>query len=946
MLRARRQDAAGRAARPVTGEPLDEGSRTVQGLEGHRVAQLLARLLAVADDAVVIADDAHNIVLFNEGAEHMFGYAAAEVVGTPLENLLPPAARGRHRHHLREFARSQPAARRMGERGAIFGVRRNGEHFAAEASISHVEMDGRTYFTAFLRDVDQRQRAQQALADSEARFRALAESAPVGVFETDARGAITYVNACWCRLSGLTPAQSAGDGWLQALHADDRAAVAQAWQQTIAERRPFQADLRFVRADGSATYVVAGAVGTRDAVGTVTGYVGTVTDITEARRQADALVRAKAEAEAATRAKSLFLANISHEIRTPLNAVIGMTSLLLDTPMSDEQRDFAQTIRASSDALLTIINDILDYSKADLGKVELEHELFDLRACVEESLDLVTPHATEKRLNLAYLIEDGTPDSLIGDATRLRQILVNLLSNAVKFTQQGEVLATIDAQPASEGRWRVHFAVKDTGIGIEPEHLPRLFHSFSQVDPSMTRRFGGTGLGLAISKNLAALMGGRLWVDSAPGRGSVFHVQIEAAAGPPADLPHLRSDPPELAGKRILIVDDNLTNRRILVRQALGWGMAPTALPSALEALDRVRHGECFDVAVLDMSMPDMDGIELTARIRQHDSAARLPIVMLTSVEQTAGLRAPQAVGLSSCLRKPIKPARLYAALAAALGSPVLQRVAPHPAASPARLAERLPLRILVAEDIAMNQKVVLSLLRRLGYEADVVGTGLAAVEAVRRSPYDVVLMDVQMPEMDGVQAARCISRFLRPEARPGIIAMTAHAMPGDRETYLAAGMDGYIAKPIDVAELAAALTRAAARAGAVDTTAGAPAAWGEALQSIDPARIDHLRSLQDDKQPHLVRDLIDMFVADAPDHVDAITRAAEDAHVERVQMAAHRLLSITDNIGARRMSALCRAIERAARARNLHEAMRQLAPLQAALDEARAELLERRAVH
>jgi len=918
---------------------LEDRTRTVMDLDREAVSHLLARLLAVADDAVVIADEHSQILLFNEGAEHMFGYAAADVVGTSLDRLLPPAARARHHLYMRTFAGGDCTARRMGERGAIFGVRASGEHFAAEASISHVEIDGRTYFTAFLRDVDQRQRAEQALAASEARFRALAENSPVGVFETDVWGRITYVNACWSRLTGLAAAESMGDGWLRALQPDDRAAVAEAWRQTIGVRQPFRTELRFVAAGSGATDVVVHAAAKRDRQGGALGYVGTLTDITDARRQAEALARAKAEAEAATRAKSMFLANISHEIRTPLNAVIGMTSLLLDTPMSEEQRDFAQTIRASGDALLTIINDILDYSKADLGKVELERELFDLRLCVEESLDLVTPRAAEKRLNLAYVIEDGTPDSLFGDATRLRQILVNLLSNAVKFTHHGEVVLTVDAQPAADGRWRIHFAVRDTGIGIDGEHLSRLFHSFSQVDPSMTRRFGGTGLGLAISKNLAELMGGRIWVDSEPGSGSVFHVAIEAAAGPAADLPHLRSDPPALAGRRVLIVDDNQTNRRILVRQTLGWGMTPTALPSALEALDLLRHGERFDVAVLDMSMPEMDGLQLEAQIRRHYSATQLPVVLLTSVELAGSLRAARADTSSTCLRKPIKPARLYGALEAVLAGTAGQA---GEAASPraaARLADRLPLRILVAEDIAMNQKVVLSMLRRLGYNADLATTGVEAVAAACRTAYDMILMDVQMPEMDGVQAARSIWRALDPARRPCIIAMTAHAMPGDRETYLAAGMDGYLAKPIDLAELAAALSRLGRLAPSNDARARTMAFAGLDGSVIDPARLDHLHSLQDEKQPHLLASLIDMFVADAPEHLRSIEEAARDGDAERLQRVAHRFLSITDNIGALRMSALCREIEHAAKQRTLAAAFELAPALREAFEQARDEL-------
>ncbi len=921
----------------------DNSCSDVGGLDRNAVPQLLARLLAVADDAIVIADDASRIVLFNAGAEHMFGHPAAAVIGTPIECLLPPAARARHATQMREFACGAQAARRMGERGTIFGVRANGEHFTVEASIAHVEIDGRAYFTAFLRDVDQRQRAEQALAASEARFRALAENAPVGVFETDGSGAITFVNPCWSHLTGLAAAESAGVGWLRALHVAERVAVAETWRRAVAERRPFHGELRFARPNGSEAFVVANAVARRDAQGNVLGYIGTITDITETRRQAEVLERARAEAESATRAKSLFLANMSHEIRTPLNAVVGMTSLLLDTPMNEEQRDFAQTIRASGEALQAIINDILDYSKADLGKVDLEHELFDLRLCVEESLDLVTPRATEKRLNLAYLIEDGTPESLIGDCTRLRQILVNLLSNAVKFTPQGEVLVTVEAQPARDGRWQVHFAVKDTGIGIDRQHLPRLFHSFSQVDASTTRRFGGTGLGLAITKRLAEMMDGRAWVESELGSGSTFHVVIEAPAGPASDQPHLRRDPPLLAGKRVLIVDDNPTNRRIFVRQVMGWGMTPTALATPLEALDRIRHGELFDVAVLDMSMPHMDGLALAEQLRRHYSADQLPILILTSVEQHALRRSPQQAGLSAFLRKPLKPARLFSALVSALGGES-SPVAPVSADSPSRrLAERLPLRILVAEDIPMNQKVALSLLRRLGYAADLVTSGRAAVEAVRRAPYDVILMDVQMPEMDGVQAARLIGRELLGAARPLIIAMTAHAMPGDRETYLAAGMDGYIAKPIDLAELAATLARLGRTVVAADAGGGAPARLVSEANAVDPLRLAHLRALQDDSQPELLRELIDMFIADAPDHLNAIAEAAGTASPDRLRMAAHRFLSITDNIGARRMSDLCRQIEYAARRRALADLDDLIVPLRQEFERARETLVAER---
>ncbi|MCX8114436.1 MAG: PAS domain S-box protein [Burkholderiaceae bacterium] len=910
-----------------------------EALDESGAARLLERLVAIADDAVIVADETQRIVLFNAGAERIFGYRATQMLGAPLERLLPPAARASHTEHLREFAADRRAARRMGERGEIHGLRADGSQFAAEASISHVEIGGRTYFTAIVRDVSERKRAEAALRASELRFRALAESSPVGIFETDANGEVTYVNETWCLLAGMHAREALGEGWLRALHPEDRARVLEVWRSALPAGAPLQAQFRFARSDGEEAFVICSAAPKRGEGG-VLGYVGTVTDITENRRQAVALERAKAEAEAAARAKSLFLANISHEIRTPLNAVIGMTTLLLDTPMSDEQRDFAQTIRASGEALLTIIDDILDFSKAEAGRLEIESEAFDLRRCVEEALDLVTPRASEKQLNLAYLIEEGAPESLIGDAARVRQILVNLLSNAVKFTHQGEVLVTVDAAPIGDGRHRVHFAVKDTGIGIPAEFVPRLFQSFTQADATTTRRYGGTGLGLAISKRLAELMGGGIWVESEPGRGSVFHVTIEAPAGPPLDHVYLRGNPEALAGKRVLIVDDNVTNRRIVLKQTLAWGMVPIAVPSALEAIDLIRHGDPFDVAVLDMSMPDMDGLDLAAEIRRHRDAAQLPIVMLTSVGQRVNLASAPVPDFAAYLSKPLKAVQLYNAFLAALGQRGERAPAGQAPRSTERLGERVPLRILVAEDNAINQKVALRILARLGYRADLAANGLEVIDAVERQRYDVVLMDIQMPEMDGLEAARWIVQYCAPHERPLLIAMTAHAMGGDREAYLAAGMDAYIAKPVDLPELAAALLRARPRSVA---TAGAPGSEVDDAP-VDRARLEHLRSMQDAQQPHLVRELIDMFLTDAPGHLEAMAEAATASDHERLRTDAHRFLSLTQNIGARRMSRLSQQLELCARARSAERARALVGQLRDEFERVRGALLAERA--
>ncbi|HEX2100375.1 MAG TPA: response regulator, partial [Candidatus Synoicihabitans sp.] len=538
------------------------------------------------------------------------------------------------------------------------------------------------------------------------------------------------------------------------------------------------------------------------------GYLGLHLDISELKRQAAELLAAKDAAELANLAKSQFLAMMSHEIRTPMNGVIGMTSLLLDSPLNSAQRDYVETIRHSGDALLTIINDILDFSKIESGRLELEDAEFSLHECVEGALDLLSPRANEKGLVLLFEIADGVPRHVRGDATRLRQILVNLLANAVKFTVEGEVVLTVRLGHKRGEAQELAFTITDTGIGIPAEAISRLFQSFTQVDASTTRRFGGTGLGLAISKRLAELMGGRLWVESTPGKGSSFSFTAWLKPEPSRPLRYVGSaGTPVLEGRRLLIVDDNATSRRILKSITSRWGLNVTMAASADEALTRLGEDVAFDCALLDMRMDGMTGAELAREFRQRPGGRHLPLILLSSMGLREGVMEPER--FATCLTKPVKPDQLFDAIGRVLTPLAEEPIAPRQVDLTSDAVQ--PDRLLLAEDNAVNQRVALHMLARLGYRADIAANGKEVLTALQRQPYDLILMDVQMPEMDGLEATRELRAWTDLRVRPWIIAVTANAMQGDRQICLDAGMDDYVSKPLKVEELAAALERARA---------------------------------------------------------------------------------------------------------------------------------------
>jgi PAS domain S-box-containing protein len=778
---------------------------------------------------------------------------------------------------------------------------------------------------------------------------ALVETSPVAIATMDLDSKVVGWNPGAERLFGYTPAEALGR------RMEDLVAPAEAREEVRAnihrtlEGEWIRAIARRARKDGTLVDV---EISSMPVVvdGAKVGMIGIYHDITE-------LLRARREAEAANEAKSAFLATMSHEIRTPLNAVIGMSGLLLNTPLTDEQREFAEVVRQSGDALLTVINDILDFSKIEAGKLELESQPFDLRECVEGALDLVATRAAEKGLDLAYLVGDGTPAAIVGDVTRLRQVLLNLLSNAVKFTERGEVVLSVSARRL-DGVTALHeltFSVRDTGIGIPADRLGRLFQSFSQVDASTTRRYGGTGLGLAISQRLTELMGGRIDITSEVGTGSDFRFTIRAAAAEERAMPRrdLSGVQPSLRGKRVLVVDDNATNRRILTSYLDAWGMRPRVSGSPLEALGWIQADETFDVAILDMHMPEMDGVALARAIREEPAGAAVPLVLFTSLGRREA-RA-ESEGFAAHLHKPIKPSQLFDALVSVLADqPVHVRERSVTRSElDADLARRHPLRILLAEDNAVNQKVALRLLGQMGYRADVAANGLEAIEAVARQTYDVILMDVQMPELDGFEASREINRRWPGERRPRIVAMTANALQGDRELCVAAGMDDYVSKPIRIEELVGALERCrwrpevgapAADAGAGNARprpqplpTGSPTGSGEepshsagperaaAPTVIDRPTLDRLTATMGRV---FVVELIDTFGEDARELVGSLRRALAETDVDAFRRAAHSLKSTSETVGAMGLAALARELETTARTGRLDGADSRLEQL------------------
>jgi PAS domain S-box-containing protein len=888
---------------------------TTARLEGAQ-----ARTRAIVDNAaegILTLNEAGAIESFNAAARRIFGYPPEEILGENVSRLLP----GPGRAWLESYI---AAARGGAETDALTreveGLRKDGNRFPMELAVSTVRVGDKTVITGIARDLGERKRALEALDQERYLLHTLMDHLPDSIYFKDPQSRFLRINKALALRFGLTdPAEAVGKTDFDFFTGEHARQSFADEQELIRTGLPvIGLEEKETWPDGHETWVSTTKMPLRDKEGRICGSFGISRDITDRKLAEAELLRAKAAAEAANRAKSEFLANVSHEIRTPMNGIIGMTELALDTDLTPEQRDYLNLVKVSADALLTVINDILDFSKIEAGKLDLDVFPFPLRDCLGDTLKTLAGRAHKKGLEVACHIAADVPDNLLGDAGRLRQIVVNLVGNAIKFTEQGEVVVSV--QPASGGREppenvredtqgahaprspevALHFEVRDTGIGIPPEKHEAIFREFEQADSSTTRRYGGTGLGLAICARLVGLMGGRIWVESQPGRGSTFHFTARfGLAELPAGSPTAPSGV-DLEDLAVLVVDDNATNRRILEEMLTNWRMKPTVVESArdaLAALERAhRKGDPFALVLLDAHMPDVDGFTLAERIQQWPELARATVMMLTSGGQPGDVARCRQLNIAAYLLKPIKQSDLFDSIVTLLDAS--SWVPKHAAAPPPAAGEsRRPLRILLAEDNAVNQKLAVRLLEKRGHRVEVVNNGREALTALEGQSFDVVLMDVQMPEMGGFEATAAIRAREREAAPPEtarrlpILAMTAHAMKGDREKCLAAGMDGYVAKPIQAQELYAALDALAAPA----AEAPPPEAEFGGDEGIDwPAALGRVGG-----DPDLLRELIQVFLEEWPVWRTKLRQALAEADPAGVRRLAHSVKGAMAQFGA-----------------------------------------------
>jgi len=893
--------------------------------QAEKEINMLAHAVRSISECVVITDMEDNVLFVNDAFLKTYGHDEHELIGKPISIIRSP---NNPPEVVQEIL---PATLRGGWQGELLNRRKDGSEFPIFLSTSMIHNDNGQPLALIgvSTDITERKRIEEALRESEERFRFMAERTGDALYRLRYDSMrYDYISPAITRLTGYSPEEINAIGFKNLVQKIVLPGSTEISHDALLKKRTqtrigeFRADYLIRAKSGELRWLADHSIVWEDPQGNPLGTVGILTDITDRKQAEEELQKAKVAAEAANRAKSEFLANISHEIRTPMNGILGMTELLLDTPLSSEQREYANLVKTSAEALLTVINDLLDFSKIEAGRLELEPVAFDLRDSLAESLRTLATRADQKGLELTYRVLPEVPDAVVGDPCRLRQIIVNLVGNAIKFTDQGEV--TVECRlwngdggitqaplprrdPPSE--ILLHFSVRDTGIGIPPEKQQLIFDPFTQADGSTTRKYGGTGLGLAISKQLAEMMGGRIWVESEVGRGSTFHFTARfalpnAVAGQAAPM-----EPIALQGLPVLVVDDNATNRRFLEELLGRWQMKPTCAdsgPAALTTLEQaVEAGAPFPLVLLDAMMPEMDGFAVAERIKHTPRLAGATIMMLTSARQPGDAARCRELGIMAYLTKPIKPSDLFDAILKALTqasedfrpqsgqngvpsglestSPVLESKSPL----------RRRLRILLAEDNLVNQTLAVRLLEKHGHTVAVANNGKEALAAFEKESFDLVLMDVQMPEMDGFEATAAIRE--KEKGTGGhipIIAMTAHAMKGDRERCLAAGMEDYISKPVRAKELFEAIDRIVTN----ETPLRAEETQESmTVQVINPEEI--LALLGDDRA--LLRELVNLFLQEAPRMLARIQQALACGDSKELERAAHSLKGALGNLAA-----------------------------------------------
>ncbi len=893
-----------RAHRHTRDEALKEVMERKRAEEALKESEERYRgLWELMPDAVVVYVE-ERIALANPAAAKILGAGSPQkLIGRSYWDVVHPD------HHA--VSRKQLQLISQGIQLPLLEFRFNrldGRSVDVEATGQAITYRGRPAFLSAWRDVTERKKAQKALRESEERYRLLIETMNDGLGIQDVEGRITYVNKSLCTMLGFTADEMIGRSVRDFVdEANQKILKNQGERFRRGQIAPYEITL--IGKEGRPISTIFSPAPIFDISGGLKGVFAVITDISERKRMEEELRQAKVAAEAANLAKSQFLANMSHEIRTPLNAVIGMTDLALTTKLDQEQRDFLDTAKASAESLLELIDDILDFSRIEAGQLKLEESDFNLRSLLEAVLKAFSIKARQKKIELSGGLSEDAPVYLRADPQRLRQVLVNLIGNAVKFTEKGEVRVRVERRGEDE----VHFMVSDTGVGIPPDRLEEIFERFRQADESTRRRFGGAGLGLAISRELVGMMGGGLWVESEPGRGSAFHFSIKFKPGQATKTPSTLS-PEGLEGLKVLLVDDEAHDRLILRKMLSSWGLILTEAASGQEVLRKIKEsyapGEGFDVAILDLQMRGPDGFELARLIMARDEEAAPRLIFLTSTHRQDKESAPGELTEAVFLDKPVRRPELLEALLKISGR-VSKRL-PQPSEEEGLGAASRRLRVLLAEDNPINQKLAATLLQKRGHEVVVVGNGRAAVAALAGEPFDVVVMDVQMPEMDGLEAARRVREM---EKQSGghvpIVAMTAHAMSSHRQQCLEAGMDAYVVKPIQRQEFIETVETLA-----LDLLIPAAAAANdhEEDQVLDQKAL--LDLVNGDSKA--LKNLIKAFVEDLGGQRSEIQRAVAMRDGRMIQRAAHSLKGAASNLTAAAVAAAAKRLEKMGRANDL----------------------------